>query len=454
MDEIDINSERSRLRAALVNVGHFASFAEAERSLEASVLHVVVGEEGAGSLAGQAALLTALAVGGRCFGRVTVSGNLDVPLSLSVPWLGKTLADAAGALEAAPGGNEAARTIVIGGSRSVRAWSVRPVWNGWCAGVVPGCVEGRPGRGDCPLAGVAAGALAVGEAFRGEQGDVRAGRVVQDFSLWEPQAQPNVAENPEMDACYLPLHLWLVGLGNLGQAYFWSLATLPYAAPESVRLFLQDDDVVGKENWGTSILVERGRYGELKTRVVERCAEMRGFQVRRLDRRLGSGLARQPNEPSLALAGLDKISHRRLLAGPGFEYVIDGGLGATASDFTHLRVNVFGDGFDLLRHFEGMDDRLSSLEALEELPAYQEIARTHSQGRCGSAMLAGQAVAAPFVSAVAGAFVVAQAVRLATGLAPSLTIKADVSDMRGLRAASGTAAERIRIPMAQAGKGC
>ena len=201
-----------------------------------------------------------------------------------------------------------------------------------------------PGRSDCALAGVAAGALAVGQAFQAEQGDVRAGRTAQSISLWlpdHPGQQGPLDPGPDLESVYLPASLWFVGLGNLGQAFLWSLTLLPYPKPEEVFLFFQDDERVGKENWGTSVLVKRGRYGALKTRIAEDWAMLRGFEVRRIDRRLDANLFRNPTEPSIALAGLDRMPARRLMGGRGFEYVIDAGLGATVADYRKFRLNVF-----------------------------------------------------------------------------------------------------------------
>ena len=67
-----------------------------------------------------------------------------------------------------------------------------------------------------------------------------------------------------------------------------------------------------RKNPGTSVLVERGRYGMLKTRIAEDWAMRRGFQVRRVYRRLDANLFRTPIEPGIALAGLDRMPARRL----------------------------------------------------------------------------------------------------------------------------------------------
>ena len=52
-----------------------------------------------------------------------------------------------------------------------------------------------------------------------------------------------------MQVEFLPREFWALGLGHLGNAYLWSLATLPY--PQSrrdVEIFLNDFDRVEPEN--------------------------------------------------------------------------------------------------------------------------------------------------------------------------------------------------------------
>lgn len=320
-------------------------------------------------------------------------------------------------------------------------------------GVAPGGAPVTVGRGDCTLAGIAAAGVAVGQAFLAEQGDVRAGRAVQHLSLWEPDA-PQPVVGPPLGECSFPLELWLVGLGNLGQAYLWSLATLPFRRSGEVLLFLQDDDTIKKENWGTSVLAERGRYGLLKTRLAEEWAERRGFRVQRVDRRMDQHLRRAILEPAMALAGLDKMPPRRLLGIPGFEYVIDAGLGATVADYRSIRVSGFGPGEDPAQRFAGVDDHADETrDELRKLPAYLEVEGTLEHGSCGAATLAGQPVVVPFVSAVAGALVVAQAVRVASGEAFQATLTADVGDLGTVRAVRGSAATRLTLkvdsPLAQ-----
>jgi seryl-tRNA(Sec) selenium transferase len=55
-------------------------------------------------------------------------------------------------------------------------------------------------------------------------------------------------------------------------------------------------------------------------------------------------------------------------------------------------------------------------------------------------------VAVPFVSAVAGAFAVTQAIRIASAQAHHVGITGDVCDLRSVRAALGMVPKRISVP--------
>lgn len=436
-----MESERSRIRAALVNSGRY-TFAEADKKLSALELDLFLSECAASTPAGQAAFLTAAITATRCFGNVSVSGALEHAITLPLPLRAGDLRAAAVSMGAMVGSGESGRRQVAIGPPLTRASSsVQAYWNGWIAGSAPGGVDSPMGRGDCVLAGAAAGALAVGQAFIAETGNPLAGRRMQSMSLWEPDGAEGQNVGPRQADCYLPTSLWLIGLGNLGQAYLWSLAMLPYQNAASVLLYLQDDDSIRKENWGTSILVQRDRYGVLKTRVGEEWAEARGFLARRIDRRLDEHLRRTPDEPAIALAGLDRMAPRRLLGNPGFDFVVDAGLGATFRDYQKLRINVFDQAHSPDVHFQGVEDR-TDVDAIVKLPAYKEIAEASPEARCGAALLAAHSVAVPFVSAFASAIAITQAIRIASACPPHSVLTADLADLRSVRATPGQAQRR------------
>lgn len=396
--------EAARLSKLLVDEGA-GTFEDAQRHIEKLTLEVVVGE-GASTPAAHAAILTAVSVGSRCFrGGVRVTGHVDQPVISTLPILGASLRGATTSLGAHAFKGDANFTVVIGqGKLNHGQHGIAAYWNGWKAGLRE--VEARDMSevdGSNPLSGVAAGALAVAAAFDHARGQPAGSR--GDVDLWGCDVAPCFGE------VLLPGAIWIVGLGNLGQAFLWALGSLPYAEPAEVKLHIQDFDRVTAENWGTSVLVEYGRYGELKNKVAENWIERRGFDVRRMDRRLLPSDRLTADEPALAFSGVDKIGARRDMASIGFDAIIDAGLGRTARDFDKFRVNVFHAQRRIDQHFADVAETKPA-----DLPisaAYRALEA--SVGRCGAAEVAGASVAAPHVSAVAAAIAVSRAIALVSG---------------------------------------
>src|SRR4051812_405750 len=129
--QVQIDSETSRIRAALVNSGRY-SFVEAEEKILDSRLHVEVGVHASRTPAGQSAFLTAVLTGARCFGEVTFGGHVNQCLLRPLPIPAKTLAEAAAFFDGrlAEGASHG-RTLMIGdGLRSVKDWSMQASWDG------------------------------------------------------------------------------------------------------------------------------------------------------------------------------------------------------------------------------------------------------------------------------------------------------------------------------------
>lgn len=440
-----IHSETSRLRSLLVNSGQL-NFADADERLQQTSLALAADFDVLRTPAAQAALLTAVAIGVRSFGEVAVPAGLDVEVQTLLPIPGKTLAEqvrALGAVERTFKSGE--RTVVIGPSGYDNQHpGIRAVWNGWTAGVQPATHAVESGSSWCALAGATAGALGIAEAFLAEYGNVRAGRRAQRLSLWTPGIHPR--EDPDLQQFALPLAEWVIGLGNLGQAHLWCLALLPYPRPNELVLTLQDFDIVKRENWGTSLLVERGRYGMLKTELAERWCTARGFKVRRIDRRVDEYLRRQDEEPGLAMAGLDRMAPRRLLGKVGFDQIVDVGLGATAEDYQRFRVTLFDRSRSPSQHFAAVEDRATHADN-ERLPAYQSLISSRVIDKCGMTMLAGIPVAAPFVSFIASAVAVTQVIRLVSGAMPMTSLTGTVGSSETLRTTPGEAQCRLTLPI-------
>src|SRR3546814_6602628 len=85
----------------------------------------------------------------------------------------------------------------------------------------------------------------------------------ETVSLWEPDRTSPGERGPRR--CTIPTHLWLVGLGHLGQALVWGLLSLPLR--DDRRIILQDDQRIGIENEATSLLVLGDDIERRKVRV-------------------------------------------------------------------------------------------------------------------------------------------------------------------------------------------
>ena len=401
-----LDRQIARLSKILVD-SEGISFDEAETRLRELTLEIAVGSE-ATSPASHAAILTAVSVASRTFvGGARVTGAVDGRLNSALPLRAESLAEAADLAGATEFDGAASRKIVVGtnGLPAV-GWSVSPWWNGWRAGIAK-LGEARWDTGDNPLPGVAAGALAVGAAFEAERQ-----RFVEfrgEVDLWPigvDEQSPNFAD------VFLPRALWLVGLGNLGQAFLWALSALPFGDPGEISLVLQDRDTVTEENWATSVLVKDETYGSLKTKVGEDWASAKGFGVRRIDRRLHARDRIEDDDPRLALSGVDKVEPRRLMATVGFDCIVDAGLGRTASDFDRYRVSVFDRTRPIDKHFAGQEDA----PVIQGVPAGDAYRRLQEQiGPCGTAEIGGASVAAPYVSALAAAVAVSRVIAVTSG---------------------------------------
>jgi hypothetical protein len=81
-----------------------------------------------------------------------------------------------------------------------------------------------------------------------------AGRRNAGLSLWRPGRDWLAADPDEPALVYLPSRLWFIGLGNLGQAFAWLIASLPDDDPAQVQFLLQDFDRIAPSNDSTSLL--------------------------------------------------------------------------------------------------------------------------------------------------------------------------------------------------------
>lgn len=337
-------------------------------------------------------------------GGVQVTGATEQTLNSYLPLPAETLGEAASYLGASPLASPSTRRLAIGSVTTPDGvWTVSPWWDGWRVGAAgPG--QAVSGTSDNPLAGIAAGALAVGAAFESVRGRNDSWCEADLWPTEQGQTPPTFAE------VYLPGALWLIGLGNLGQAFLWALASLPYSNPEEVSLVLQDRDKVGSENWSTSVLAREENFGVLKTKVGEHWARARNFDVRRIDKYLLVSDRIDTDDPRIALSGVDSIQVRKSMAKMGFDCIVDAGLGHNHSNVNHYRITVFDKARPIDVHFEGVVDMKPDEGILAQ--GYQALEA--EVGRCGMAEIAGASVAVPYVSALTATIAITRLIAIAS----------------------------------------
>jgi hypothetical protein len=420
MGEVDtaaISDRLNRLVKLAMDTGEAGSIEEAEKLFSGYRLAVAIGPEARHSPTQQAALLTIVNTGRRSLlGGIEVEGIAGMPLMVSLPPY-KSLEEAVAGLggRVVRKANQDAPLVIVGDCAvdAARPFAIRITFDGWTAGIVP--IEGdmRLGeRHEFIPSGVLSGALAVAEAFQHLRGNQSAaGRRQTGLSLWRPEVdwRERDAIGPVINR--LPSALWLIGLGNLGQAYLWTIGMLAYATPGEVQIVLQDFDVLAESNDSTSLLTQKEVIGIRKTRAMAAWAEVRGFKTDIVERRFAADFHVADHEPPVALCGVDNLLARSALEDVGFARIIEAGLGSGTSDFLGFRTHVF-PGSRKARNVWNSSGEGQNIHI--DLPAYRSLADA-GLDRCGLTQLAGRTIGAPFVGATAAAVVIAELLRLVNG---------------------------------------
>jgi hypothetical protein len=423
-----------RLVKQVLDSGAASSVEAAEALFRTYRLAFTIDEAEARTAAGQAALLTGVALARRVFlGGVTVAGGLDarllVPLPLGCNTLGTAVTTLGGVPAASVDGS--IPKVSVGGAslEAPEAFHLRMVYQGWRGGVVPADDDEGATEADCmPLAAMLAAALSVSEAFFHVQGDTpAAGQRRIGLSLWRPDPAVDwlCGDDGAPEIELLPSRLWLIGLGHLGQAYLWALSLLPYAQRGELELMLQDVDVVTTSTESTSILTDASMVGIKKTRCMATWAERRGFGTTILERLFDGGFKRQEIEPAVALCGLDNALGRRALDEVGFSFIVEAGLGHGYRDFRTMRLHTLPGR----RSSADIWQASAPVEDLSARAAYRKLLADGVLDQCGITLLAGKAVGAPFVGSVAATLAVSEILRLLHGGVVSELIDLDLQSV-------------------------
>ena len=418
--------------------GRVQTTEEAMDLLKSFGLTIAVGPEIRTSPAAQIALLTLVNLARRTFlAGVEIVGLADAPI-LTPLAIEIGLADAVSNL----GGHVVSQVksdwpVAVIGSAQVppgaRAWRV--TWQGWRAGVVP-IRDGWTMNDDAvmPLAPGLAAAVCAAEVFALHAGDhPLAGKRASGLSLWRPGSDWTEVDETEPTLAFLPSRLWLIGLGNLGQAYSWLLACLPYPGG-GLELVLQDFDHLTLSNDSTSVLTNLDVLGRMKTRWTAEWVEARGFTAYIEERRFGAWTRRHVDEPAVALCGVDNGTARAALEEAGFDLVIESGLGAGPQSFRNFAMHTFPGP----RRASELWPTTLSVETpdVSHMPAYANL-KDKGVDACGLAQLASRTVGVPFVGLVAAALVISELLRRLNGGASYEVIAGSVTCFEDVEACAG-----------------
>lgn len=445
-----------RTAKILIDVGKASDPDEARRFLETLVLQVAVGPRIEHDPAAQAALTTVVNAGHRAYlGGVHV--QLDTNPTITSGWAASlTVAEAV-----ARYGGQIVDHLTADRPTLALGRPVAPVgepvlhltWRGWAGGVVQAADSLLDGDGTA-LAGIAAAGLGISETFQQQLGAVVPGRRNIGVSLWRPDLdwQADHAIGPELQ--YLPASLWLLGLGHLGQAYAWTLGMLPYATPQEVQLGLVDFDVIVDGNTATQLLVDAKDVGHRKTRIVAAALETQGFGTRIVERAYDEHFHsvahanRARDEPTIALAGFDDVTPRRLLGEAGFTHIVDAGLGAGHVEYLDMVIHAFPAPENPTAAFPDQPPPIRRLPRVyeDEIDRQSKAGIDETAARCGMLDIAGVTVGAAFVGTFASTLVVGDILRLLHGGDNYSVISVDLRNSSGIRAVPNTAAGEYPAP--------
>ena len=387
--------------------------------------HMLVGDDVKTSYGLQLALLTAVNLGVKCFAtEAIIQASSEVwlapclvPLVKSVT-LGEAVAELGGRPVVWTGALPISRFLILGDAQDGEN-AIRITYDGWRIKVGPtNQVERMAERPYCPLASIAAAAIAVGEVFAEfAKISITASRRIVALSLWRPDLSLDHPDGIGEHISELPLSLGTFGLGHLGQAYLWCLAALPYSARHEVRILLCDDDVVENVNIETGALLKAGDGTHLKTRVAAEWLEARGFATRLLERRIDENFRRTSTEPVIALSGFDDNLPRHWLSQAGFEAMFDSGLGGEAHNFDTISFHGWPNPRSQSEIWPQESDReLAARETRKKhLIAKNSAYRKFDADECGRVLIAGKSVAVPFVGAVASCIVMSEMLKSVNG---------------------------------------
>jgi hypothetical protein len=104
---------------------------------------------------------------------------------------------------------------------------------------------------------------------------------------------------------------------------------------------LQDFDSLVAANASTSLLTHPNNLGMKKTRAMAHWCEERGFHTNIWERKFNDNFKVNPDEPQLAVCGVDNRLARSVLEKVNFKRIIEAGLGTGTQEYLAFQLHSF-----------------------------------------------------------------------------------------------------------------
>lgn len=395
------------------------SYESAVQKLSLLKLCIICGEKIKTSLSLQAALITAINTGKRCF-----LGGIDLHLPegsiLSLLPFNeyKTLNELAYLINPQITLNgeicDASFILTFGVEATSNEYSLEVICNSWQGGVKPKDFPIILEEDNfLPIGGIAAGAIGVGLAFFKASGiNKQCSDFPSGISLWRPDLNWLDQNAKGNDIESLPKQFWLLGLGHLGQGYIWNLLFLPYNNTSEIKVVLQDFDKISEANYSAGVLTELHHCNQYKTRVCSNWLEKRGFDTIITERKFDANTKKTNEEPFVALCGFDNAEARINLENAGFDLIIEAALGGSLNLFDDIMIHTFPDA---TKSPKEIWDSSNKYEPQVNKEVLNQMNSLFQNEECGIIPLtiSEKAISSSFVGVLTGALVIGELIRSA-----------------------------------------
>jgi tRNA A37 threonylcarbamoyladenosine dehydratase len=252
------------------------------------------------------------------------------------------------------------------------------------------------------------------------------------LSLWNLSQESNWYDDKSDGPAVLnmPRTVWNLGLGHLGQAYIWTLASFNIESKNKIQFLLQDSDIVEEENLGSQILCTKNDISKYKTRPCMQFIEEMGFRTQIIEKRFELNDDKQEwmgNYP-LLLNGVDNVETRKSISNKNIKLYLDGATNGSTELFDSFTMNNVFFRNEIL-------DKIWSLTDDGKFILHKNLyERYEKEAQCG--FLSNIGISTPFVGLFSAAIIISELLRsLNQGKRYSI-ISVQMGDLYGIEAIS------------------